>query len=344
MSTPVAKRWAFTEIGRQSQSRSRRRLRRPLEDVFLLSPTDSGYGSSESSPYSSPCPKHAGLPSFDGSGSTDSTEASDDTRPLLARSSTEEKRTRARSSSAPSPPTTEWNTDGASGDVKRPGLERVNSRYTDRFVPVRDHDSPIAERFQASKPVEALSPAEKIVRNITASHDPFLSRRRAAHELPSPTTTTGMMEGRTIHGGELAANIAKIVSHHNSSAIVLGPNAVNTGDGRQVSQGTVWAVGGVAPGTSITDDGQGHLLRSSTNARVFSTTFSSAKPSVEEDLEKYQGRVASALDIDRVRKILDFDGHGTFPRCTSKKLASETAKRTTWTGSSWVDPAGPERQ
>lgn len=108
-------------------------------------------------------------------------------------------------------------------------------------------------------------------------------------------------------------------------------------DGRQVSQGAIWAVGGLAPGPSTTDDGQGHLVRSRTNARVFSTTFSAMRPNTEEDLEKYQGRVASALDIDRARKVLDFDGHGTFPRCADKRTMPECPSRTTWTGTAWTE-------
>lgn len=119
---------------------------------------------------------------------------------------------------------------------------------------------------------------------------------------------------------------------------MFGTLVTTIGDGRQVSQGTVWTVGGMAPSPSTIDDGQGHLFRSGTNARVFSTSFSSLRPSAVEELERYQGRVASALSMDIVRKVLDFDGHGTFPRCAAKKLSSAMSQRTAWTGSEWCSP------
>ena len=125
---------------------------------------------------------------------------------------------------------------------------------------------------------------------------------------------------------------------------MLGNHPIATGDGRQVSQGAVWAVGGLAPVPGTTDDGHGHLVRSGTTARVFSTSFSISKPNVEEDLEKYQGRVASALDIDRVRKVLDFDGHATFPRCVDKRLTAQCPSRSDPCRSGWTDPIEPHSQ
>ncbi|KAK0392966.1 hypothetical protein NLU13_2460 [Sarocladium strictum] len=190
-------------------------------------------------------------------------------------------------------------------------------RYTDRFVPTRDHDSPVAERYQAGKPVEALSAAEKLVRNIAATHDPFSSRHRNQHVSCPPSAgnsspTTGSMSRTPV---------------------------ARLGDGRQVSQGTIWTVGGVAPGTNTTEDGQGHFLRRGTNARVFSTSLSTSKPNAEEELEDYHGRVALALDMDRARKVLELDGRKTFPRCATKS-ASVRSSRTLWTGTEWKDPAG----
>ena len=72
---------------------------------------------------------------------------------------------------------------------------------------MRDHDSPLAERFQAGKPIEALSTAEKIIRNITASHDPFLSRRRAANKLPAPFATPEVINRRPNPAGEVDQSV-----------------------------------------------------------------------------------------------------------------------------------------
>lgn len=87
---------------------------------------------------------------------------------------------------------------------------------------------------------------------------------------------------------------------------IVGPRLLNHGGGRQVSQGTIWTVGGTAPNTSTIDDGRGHLLQSGTNARVFTTSFLEAKTSTQDDSDKYHDRVALALKIDRVRKMLSF--------------------------------------
>lgn len=123
--------------------------------------------------------------------------------------------------------------------------------------------------------------------------------------------------------------------------IVVGIVDHNTGDGRHVSQGAVWGVGSIAPIGTTTEDGHGHLLRSGTNARVFSTSFSACKPNIEEDLEKYQGQVACALDLDRVGRVLDFDGSKTFPRCSARKLLC-SHDRTEWTGNEWSLPSRPK--
>jgi hypothetical protein len=125
-------------------------------------------------------------------------------------------------------------------------------------VPVRDPDSPVAERFQAGKSVEALSAAEKIVRNVTASQDPFATRTRVGQGLSAYSVAGDPAPGRLNSGGKYiqfadwtrsSANICEVGS-------VLGAPITNVGDGRQVSQGAIWAVGGLAPGPTTTDDGR----------------------------------------------------------------------------------------
>lgn len=117
----------------------------------------------------------------------------------------------------------------------------------------------------------------------------------------------------------------------------LGAFSRNQGE-RQVSGGAVWTVGGLAPAGNPIDDGHGHLLRSGTHARVFSTSFSTTKPDPADDLDKYQGRIASALDIDRVRKVLEFDQRATLPRSMPLYRAQAQASiKTMWTGSGWAN-------
>ncbi|KAF4507040.1 hypothetical protein G6O67_005716 [Ophiocordyceps sinensis] len=88
-------------------------------------------------------------------------------------------------------------------------------------------------------------------------------------------------------------------------------------------------------GDTAVDDGRGHLLRRGTNARLFALV---AGPNAQEDLESYQGRVAYALDIDRIRKILDFSPRLPAPRMQSKFghcVAHLT--RTTWGTNEWPE-------
>lgn len=59
-------------------------------------------------------------------------------------------------------------------------------------------------------------------------------------------------------------------------------------------------------GATGLDDGRVRLLRCGTNARLFTMASLTARPSAQDELESYHGRVASALDMDRARWTLDF--------------------------------------
>lgn len=58
--------------------------------------------------------------------------------------------------------------------LSRSGL----SRLSDRFVPIRESSSPIADRFRTAKDPHRLSTSERLVRQDAALPDPFLSRSR----------------------------------------------------------------------------------------------------------------------------------------------------------------------
>lgn len=63
---------------------------------------------------------------------------------------------------------------------------RVSSlRALDRFVPMRDHGTPGSEKLRTTKPLEHLTPSERLVRHNQDAPDPFCFRRRALP--PSPT-------------------------------------------------------------------------------------------------------------------------------------------------------------
>lgn len=117
-----------------------------------------------------------------------------------------------------------------------------------------------------------------------------------------------------------------------------------TGD-RQVSVGTVWTVGGLAPFSAGVPDGRGGLLGSGTNAPLYTTSFTAAKPKAKEDMELHESRIAQALDIDRVGRILEFRGRPPSRPSQSNRDQSPNPKfeqKTTWQGTEWV-LGGPYR-
>ena len=74
----------------------------------------------------------------------------------------------------------------------------------------------------------------------------------------------------------------------------------------QVDEALGSVIDAAARSGSATDDGRGHLIRRGTNARLFTMTSLVGRSSAQDDLENYHGRIASALNIDRVRKVLNF--------------------------------------
>ncbi|KAH7134819.1 WD40-repeat-containing domain protein, partial [Dactylonectria estremocensis] len=192
-------------------------------------------------------------------------------------------------------------------------------RALDRYVPRRDPLSPLADRYRTTKTPQALSAQERIVRKDSASIDPF-----------------------SIRGGAVTPGPESIVPADervfNRVGAVLGPLPHNRGSMRQISRGAVWSVGGLVPGPStLVDDGSGHLFRRSVNSRVFSNMFHASKTSIQDDIEKHEGRIATALDIDRVRKILDFDQKLPSPRSipSGQQVAGSFPQRHSGTWRLW---------
>lgn len=86
------------------------------------------------------------------------------------------------------------------------------------------------------------------------------------------------------------------------------------------------------------DDGQGHLLQRGTSARVFSPPLLTSTLREQDESEKNEGRIAEALKIDRIRKVLDFCSGRSVPRCLvpNRGLKNADEHRTTWNGYQWI--------
>jgi hypothetical protein len=94
----------------------------------------------------------------------------------------------------------------------------------------------------------------------------------------------------------------------------------------------------LAPNPTALNDGHGGLIQRGTNARIFRTSLSAAQPRSEEDQEKHEARLATALNIDRVQRVLDFDNFTNWTRDRSKNAvdAELRRKKTYWDGMRWV--------
>lgn len=119
--------------------------------------------------------------------------------------------------------------------------------------------------------------------------------------------------------------------------MALGQLPQNRGGDRQVSLGAMWSVGGVAPSTIAVDDGQGHLVRRGTNARVFPTPFQESLISTSVEKEKHEGRIASALEIDQIRRVLDFVQGQRIPQSPRQHTLHTNYSQTSWNGYQWVN-------
>ncbi|KAF4457843.1 hypothetical protein F53441_318 [Fusarium austroafricanum] len=162
-----------------------------------------------------------------------------------------------------------------------------------------------------------LSRDERLKRDKSASADPFVLKRRVLD--PDPRFPF------------------RVDDSHLDRGVALGHLPQNRGGDRQVSMGAMWSVGGLAPSAIATDDGQGHLVRRGTNARVFPTLFQESLVSTSVEKEKHEGRIASALNIDQVRKILEFAQSQQIPRSPRPHGLPTDFSQTSWNGYQWAN-------
>ncbi|KAJ4153318.1 hypothetical protein LMH87_009810 [Akanthomyces muscarius] len=109
---------------------------------------------------------------------------------------------------------------------------------------------------------------------------------------------------------------------------------------RQTSAGTVWNIRGLPP--RISRVSAANDLRSSINIGTF-TGYQQLPRELtsKEDLANYQDRVAFALDINQVGKILEFSHTPSLrpPPIAIKLIEPCDLGRTYWTGSEWINNA-----
>ncbi|GAB1313408.1 hypothetical protein MFIFM68171_03618 [Madurella fahalii] len=211
---------------------------------------------------------------------------------------------------------------GANKSIGRPGVGFL--RRPDRFIPARPRQvAELSERFKTGKAPHELTGSERLLRHSGATEDPFYRRRNV-----EPMTHQFRSQSRSGTTGS-----------RNRVSNVLGPLDQNSAIDDHTGNSTVWTVRDVPFRGTAVNDGRGQLVASGTNARLFRTIFPTALKA-EEELEKHKARLAAALGLDRVQRILDV----SIAPCREENfsISSKSASATQWNGSEWVKE-GPVR-
>ncbi|CZR52594.1 related to meiosis-specific APC/C activator protein AMA1 [Phialocephala subalpina] len=227
---------------------------------------------------------------------------------------------------------------------RRPSLRTTRSnlstkstgsvRSPDRFLPSRPSLDSAIESFRANKDPHSLSSDERLLRHEDASPDAFYPRRRVSS--PIPKANRPIIDRRNVSGRRSGSGGGSVLTFQRDPA---APNGE-----RQVSIGTVWRVGGLAPVNGV-EDGQGRMLASGTNAPLYTTSFSTRPKTQEEEKDRHDSRLAEALELDRVGRVLDFREHAASPTKSvdGNSFSKDQTSKAVWDGVEWVFE-GPERK
>ena len=162
----------------------------------------------------------------------------------------------------------------------------------DRFVRARLPADSHRKSYSLSKPPDQLSSAERLLRHNSATPDPFSPRAR--HQFIERARSS--RDGSTIRTpGSPDADTAIPIPGLRSGSVGL--------QSRRASAGAVWNVGGtmLSPTTGV-PNGRGGLIGSGTNAPMYTSTFFE-KETQHQSLERFEGRVAAALEIDQTSRV-----------------------------------------
>jgi hypothetical protein len=201
----------------------------------------------------------------------------------------------------------------------------------DRYIPSRRAQDGHVKSYQLSKSPEKLTSAEKLLRHKSATPDPF--RARSPHRILDTT--------RSAHGDHHRNTTAN--RQRDISGLLGHPSGVTGPPSRRASAGAVWNVGGTVfvagsgPVTGVSD-GRGGLLGSGTNARMFSSRFFEQETS-DQILERFEGRIAAALEIDQNSRLLSISRAPEIHRVGGGSVARNKRKQpaqTTWRDGQWL--------
>lgn len=207
---------------------------------------------------------------------------------------------------------------------------RRPSHAPDRFIPPRRPPNVTKQSFDLNKPEKRLIAEEKSLPGGNSIPDPFSRRLRRSvrmnDELRSLRETHAMLTGRSnLHRRRANPGLRRGTT----------PMAV-----RQISAGAVWNVGGASAASDTVlgvSNGNGGILGSGTNAPLYTSMFlSRSDPDAEQ--EAYERRVALALEIDQMNRVLDHSisssNHSTASSIDTPPCAARTVH--VWKDNSWT--------
>ena len=216
----------------------------------------------------------------------------------------------------------------------------------DRYITSRSVSQNLAAAFRSNKALGDLTVFEKSLRHQSASPDPFGS-------LPNPPAPRQGRTGVQNRLERLGRNTFLPRSVNSGSQIQpregrAGPQV------RQVSAGAVWNVGGTASNgpegpVRAVSDGRGGLLSGGSNAPMFTAPFLHNATS-EDDVEALSGRIAAALDIDRVSRLIDVAQMSATTKSVNVNAPQIKSGRKQdsdhhhyWSDGQWIKPKGSRK-
>lgn len=213
-------------------------------------------------------------------------------------------------------------------------LPRTPSSSPDRYIPRRRPSVSTSQSFRLGKSPHHLSVTEKLLRQNSASPDPFTSLNPTRNrDVDRPRSR--VEEHRT--------------SRSRSSTIngidVLGLRRVSS-PGAQGGHSSLWNVGSATTPTSRPiagiSDGRGGRIGSGTNAPMYTSRFL-VNETPDQDMDRFERRLALACDVDQSSRVFRVSQFPERPRSYStsssdrKQRASCTDNRTVWRDSQWVN-------
>ncbi|KAF2446830.1 WD40 repeat-like protein [Karstenula rhodostoma CBS 690.94] len=204
------------------------------------------------------------------------------------------------------------------------------SHAPDRFIPTRRPPNITKQSFDLNKPGERFTTEERTLPGGSTAPDPFSRRLRRSvrmnEELRSLRETHAILTGRS--------NLSR---RRTNLSLRRGTVPMGT---RQISAGAVWNVGGSSAASDTVlgvSNGNGGLLGSGTNAPLYTSMFLS-RSDPDAELEAYERRIALALDIDQVNRVLDHSTSPSSPNTVGTRETPPSARPPfhVWRDNSWI--------